>query len=78
MGKRMRAARERAGLSVKEFGRLVGREPQTVFRWEWGTTHPKIADLDEIAKVLRISVGELVDGSCAVRNRRGGHDSTPA
>lgn len=36
-----RLARQRAGLSLREVGAVVGRDPATILRWERGEQRPR-------------------------------------
>ena len=47
---------------MSELAKLIGKEGQTVYRWEAGRTRPSFADLEALAALYEITVGELVDG----------------
>ena len=47
-------------LSQKEFGRLVGVSAQAVSKWEREIAYPDLFTLPVIAKILGVSVDELL------------------
>lgn len=49
---RLRALREKAGLSVEEVAEAVGVKPITVYGWEQGRSAPHIDALPAIAEVF--------------------------
>jgi transcriptional regulator with XRE-family HTH domain len=63
IGKRIRAARRGANLKVKELAEHVTREPQTVYRWEWGQSEPTLRELEQIAEKCGVSLAWLVAGT---------------
>ncbi len=62
IGTRIRTARKNAGLDVKELARHLEREPQTIYRWEWGKSEPTLRELEMIAAKCGVSLGWLVAG----------------
>jgi DNA-binding XRE family transcriptional regulator len=56
----LRAQRRRLGLSAADFGRLLGVEGQTIYRWERGTSRPHQLQMEEIASLRRVSKGEVI------------------
>jgi len=52
VGTRVREARQRAGISMKELARMVGVSYSTLYRVETGKVSPSVALLSEIAHVL--------------------------
>jgi transcriptional regulator with XRE-family HTH domain len=57
----LKAARERAGLSQVKLAELLDVAPSTVAAWELGTHSARIRRLNQIARVLRVSVAKLVE-----------------
>lgn len=58
--KRLKAMRERMGLSGPDFAALVGVSPQTIYNWEAETTRPREAQLAAIAAVRGLGKREVV------------------
>jgi len=63
LGDHIRQARNGAGMSVKDVARLVNKEPNAVYRWEWGVCEPSLSDLRLMADAFGVSAGQLVDGA---------------
>lgn len=61
-GDRIRATRKARGLTAQQVGEAVGRDRQTVYRWEWGDVEPRHVDLVRVAQVLRVSPSWLAFG----------------
>ncbi|MEU4231930.1 helix-turn-helix domain-containing protein [Nonomuraea sp. NPDC026600] len=69
VGRRVRQARESAGLNQRELAQAVGLSQPTLARIELGTRSSlTIAELDRIATTLDIPLGDLTSGS-PVRDR---------
>lgn len=64
-GGRMQAAREAAGLSVKELARKLGMHPDSVMKWELGEAIPKTNRLPAILERLGIDAHWLLMGERA-------------
>lgn len=60
LGQRLRRARTVAGLRARDAAALVGRTPQTIYRWEWGATSPSLRELRRLASAYGVSLAELV------------------
>jgi transcriptional regulator with XRE-family HTH domain len=58
---RVRALRERRGLSREQFAVLIGRSFGTVTKLERGEIRPSLTTLGELARVLRCSVADLFE-----------------
>ncbi len=56
IGRRIRKARERLGLSQDELAATVGRDQRTISEYENGKRKVSATDLPEFAKVLNVSV----------------------
>jgi DNA-binding transcriptional regulator YiaG len=54
----VRAQRARLGLSAKDFGRLVGVVPLTIYSWESGKSRPRKKQLAGLAAVRRLGKRE--------------------
>ena len=59
-GKRIRAARERAGFTQEDVAEAVGVSRTAVTRWEQGVIEPKLRNLMAIAKKLGVSSDYLL------------------
>jgi len=70
-GARLAAYRRAAGLSQKELAELIGEPQQNISYWEQSDKPPRSDILDRLAKVLGVSVEQLVSGKAA-RGKRGG------
>ena len=55
---RVKAQRQRLGLSAEAFGKLVGVTGHTVYKWEHGTSRPRRRKLAAIAAVRGIGKAE--------------------
>src|SRR5258706_16423963 len=61
VGQRIKLYRERAGKTRAVLGGLVGRSPEWVKAVETGRLlPPRLPMLDKLARILRVSVGDLV------------------
>lgn len=54
----LKADRKRLGLSAKDYGRLVGVTPLTIYNWEGGKSKPRARQLASWAKVRGIGKRE--------------------
>jgi transcriptional regulator with XRE-family HTH domain len=70
-GRRLAETREQAGLSQAELGEKLGMSQRAVAHWERKKTalHPE--QLEALAKVLKVSVDELVSGNGKVPRQNG-------
>lgn len=62
IGERMKAARERLGLSQEEVARRAGLTLQSVYRYESGKVEPKISNVTSIATALECDPAWLTFG----------------
>lgn len=69
LGKRIGALRREKGLKQDELAEKLGISPQAVSKWETDQTCPDISLLPTLAKILGVSVDELLLGK---------QESTPA
>ncbi len=60
IGKRLRRARGKMGLSVEDLAPMVDLAPQTIYRLEIGLTGTTISRLLEFCKVLGLDIAELL------------------
>ena len=63
LGKRIKEARLKAGLSQEKTAELLGLSRQAVAKWESGRSAPSTANLLKLAALLQISVTELTGES---------------
>lgn len=61
LGRRVRAAREEAGLSQEQLGAKVGYSAMGISHLESGDRKIKLGDLQKIAEVLKIEIGYLLE-----------------
>jgi len=59
---RIKETREARGISASEFARLVGVTPTAVWNWEKNSITPRRPALEQIAKVLGVSISFLMTG----------------
>ena len=62
LGKRIGALRREKGLKQDELAEKLGISPQAVSKWETDQTCPDISLLPQLAKLLGVSVDELLSG----------------
>lgn len=62
LGKRIAALRRDKGLKQEELARQLGVTPQAVSKWENDQTCPDITLLPDLARILGVSVDELLSG----------------
>ena len=70
IGEQLRAWRAARGLSQVALAERAGVGNVLVARLELGQTDPRLSTLRKLARALRVTVGELVDGSPTKRARR--------
>ncbi len=63
VGKRIKLARELAGMTQEKLAEIVGVSRTAVVRWESGETDPTIDHLIEMTKVLKVSADFLLGTS---------------
>ncbi|MGT2834850.1 helix-turn-helix domain-containing protein [Streptococcus hyointestinalis] len=63
VGARIRKIRLEKGMTLEEFGKLMGADKGIVSRWENGTSVPKAERLKTVAKLGDMTVEELLNGS---------------
>ena len=60
LGRQIRLARKRKGLSQEELGRIVGLSNQAVCRWERGRNEPCSEHIVALCKALDVSSDHLL------------------
>lgn len=63
VGARIRKIRLEKGMTLEEFGKLMGADKGIVSRWENGTSIPKAERLKTVAKLGDMTVEELLNSS---------------
>jgi transcriptional regulator with XRE-family HTH domain len=61
LGERLREAREAAGLTQDDAGAKIGRNGQTLWRWEHGRNEPNASDVAQLANVYGVPPHVLLD-----------------
>ena len=59
IGQAIREYRFKNGISLKQFGELLGVSPQAVHKWEHHITYPDITLIPAISSLLGVSVSYL-------------------
>jgi transcriptional regulator with XRE-family HTH domain len=62
ISKRIKETREARGITASELARLVGVTPTAVWNWEKNSITPRRPALEQIAKVLGVSIPFLLTG----------------
>ena len=60
LGKKIRQARQKAGLSQRELGRKIGLSDKTVSAYELNRATPPISKLKKIAEATNVSLNNLI------------------
>lgn len=63
VGKRIKLARELAGLTQEKLAEIIGVSRTAIVRWESGETDPTIDHLIAMTKVLKVSADYLLGTS---------------
>lgn len=63
IGMRIAQAREKAGLNQSELARGLGLTPQSVQKWESGSTIPRGQRIQDLCKILGVTTSYLMDGA---------------
>lgn len=67
LGARIRACREQANLTAQHVAESLGRDRQSVYRWEWGRTNPSLDELTRLAELFGVDVSYLTFGIATPR-----------
>lgn len=62
LGLRLRTARQRAGLSLRELARRLGVSPSFMSQVENGKAQPSVATLYSLSQMLEVSIDHLFEG----------------
>ena len=62
IGKVLLECRRRKGITQEALAEFLGVSKASVSKWETGTTYPDITLLPQLAKILGVSVDELLSG----------------
>ncbi|MFO7941766.1 MAG: helix-turn-helix transcriptional regulator [Bacillota bacterium] len=60
LGGRLRRYRERAGLSIYDVEKMVGKHFTTISKYERGERQPSVRMLRELAEIYEVPVGRIV------------------
>lgn len=60
LGKRVKAIRNKKGLTLKELSYSIGKDPQSIHRLEMGDVNPSYLYLLDVCKGLEIDVADLI------------------
>lgn len=61
IGRKIKAIRERRGMSQKDFSERIGAKVTAVSNWESGLTRPDVDTLSVICNVLNVTPSDLLD-----------------
>ena len=60
-GANIKRLREESGLSVRELQEAFGfTTPQSIYKWQWGQSLPDVENLGHLARVLGVTVDEIL------------------
>ena len=59
IAERIRAYRKENGLSLRDFGRLIGVSAQAVCKWERNACYPDIFCLPQLARILKCTTDDF-------------------
>lgn len=62
IGKRIARAREQKGMNQSELARQLRLTPQSVQKWEAGETVPRAQKMQDLSRILGVSVAYLMEG----------------
>ena len=62
IGRKIKAAREGAGLTQEDLAERMEVSRQAVSKWEVGASDPSTSNLFALAKLFGVSVEELLEG----------------
>lgn len=57
----LKTMREAVNITQAELAKTLGLKQSSVAMWETGKSVPKTTDLPKLAKVLNVSVGEIIN-----------------
>lgn len=65
MGERIGILRQERGMTQSVLAEKMGITPQAISKWERGLSFPDLSRLEELAKMLEVSVDYLLTGKDA-------------
>ena len=65
MGERIGILRQERGMTQSVLAEKMGITPQAISKWERGMSFPDLSRLEELAKMLEVSVDYLLTGKDA-------------
>ncbi len=65
MGERIGILRQEKGMTQSVLAEKMGITPQAISKWERGLSFPDLSRLEELAKMLEVSVDYLLTGKDA-------------
>ena len=65
MGERIGILRQERGMTQSVLAERLGITPQAISKWERGLSFPDLSRLEELAKILEVSVDYLLTGKDA-------------
>ena len=65
MGERIGILRQKRGMTQSVLAEKMGITPQAISKWERGMSFPDLSRLEELAKMLEVSVDYLLTGKDA-------------
>ena len=65
MGERIGILRQEKGMTQSVLAEKMGITPQAISKWERGMSFPDLSRLEELAKMLEVSVDYLLTGKDA-------------
>ena len=65
MGERIGILRQEKGMTQSVLAERLGITPQAISKWERGLSFPDLSRLEELAKMLEVSVDYLLTGKDA-------------
>ncbi len=68
LGGRLRAVREAKRLTQQQLADLLGKSIETISNFERGKTLPSLVTLEQMARVLKVSMGEFFDNKRIVES----------
>lgn len=66
LGGRLRALREAKGLTQQQLSDLLGKSIETISNFERGKTLPSLVTLEQMARVLKVSMSDFFDSKRVV------------
>ena len=64
-GQNIAVLRKQSGISVRELQTMLGfATPQAIYKWQRGETLPSIENLAVLARILEVSIEEILAVEC--------------